>query len=110
MGAVASPFLDPNTVTERQLQNVVIGFARARRWLVHHSRPAVNRSGKWATHIEGHTGFPDLVLARDGRVVMIELKSEGGRVSTTQRMWHDQLPEVLVVRPSEWPQLAEVLW
>lgn len=96
--------------SEAQFQSAVISIARDWGWLVHHTRPAINRSGKWSTPIQGHRGFPDLVLAHEkGGVILAELKTEHGRVSTDQRDWIEALnlgflqrdPYVALWRPSD---------
>jgi VRR-NUC domain len=60
--------------------------------------------------LQGHQGFPDLVLARRGRVLFLELKAHDGRLAPNQVAWLDALSgagsgdirevDVLVVRPS----------
>lgn len=129
MTADASPFLDPKAVSEAQFQQVVVAYARSCGWLVHHTRPAQNSKGQWSTPIQGHPGFPDLVLARDGELLLLELKSEKGRLSRAQKPWLEALKQVEaetihhhdpqnsdyrtvlvdVVRPSDWPALADLL-
>ncbi len=74
-------------LTEAQFQTKVINLARARSWRVHHTRPARKSDGSWSTPIQGDPGFPDLVLARDGRVMFVELKAPSGRISQNQREW-----------------------
>lgn len=59
------------------------------------------------------TGFPDLVLAKKGRLVFLELKREKGRVTEAQAAWiralKDANAEVYVCRPRHLQQLAAVL-
>lgn len=103
-------------VTERQFQELVIEYAHLRGWLVHHTRPARTSKG-YRTAIQGDTGFPDLVLARNGIVVFAELKTEKGRTSVYQEAWADALRhegasrthEVFLWRPSDWRQIMQVL-
>lgn len=101
-------------LTEAQLQEKVIALAKAKGWLVMHSRPARTEKG-WRTPIAGDAGFPDLVLARDGRVLFAELKSESGRLTRQQREWLDALgagqyaKSVHVWRPSDWPEIEGTL-
>ncbi len=64
-------------LTEAQFQEKVTTRARARGWLVYHTYDS-RRSAP---------GFPDLVLARDGRVMFVELKASSGRISAAQREW-----------------------
>lgn len=109
-------------MTESQFQAQVVELARLRGWLVHHTRPALNRSGRWSTPITGDPGFPDLILARRGRVIIAELKSEQGRVSTAQRRWlteleldtvtelgAEQTVEVFVWRPHHFDEIQDIL-
>ena len=51
-------------MTESEFQSQVIEIAKYRGWKVMHQRPAMIRTGRWVTAIEGDAGFPDLVLAR----------------------------------------------
>lgn len=93
-------------MSEAQLQSAVIELARLRGWRVAHSRPAMNQRGVWSTPISGDPGFPDLVLARHGRVIFAELKSELGRIGKAQSEWIGALKgpgnEVYVWLPRDW--------
>lgn len=105
--------------TEAEFQDLVIDYARTVGWLVHHCRPARSGRGGWHTPIQGDPGFPDLVLVRAGRIVVAELKSETGRISTDQHAWLKALdpdPDVVrcesavyLWRPSDWPEIQEAL-
>jgi len=74
-------------MSERTLQSCVLDYARLRGWLVTHFRPAQTARGRWVTPIDGDPGFPDLVLARGGRLVVAELKSKRGQVTPEQQAW-----------------------
>jgi hypothetical protein len=55
----------------------------------------------------GDTGFPDLVLVRDGRLLFVELKAERGKASPEQGEWLEALSgvhgiEVCLWRPADW--------
>lgn len=119
-----------NVMTERDLTRLVIDTAETFGWLVAHFRPARTRDG-WRTPVEGNggAGFPDLVLVRaqagrPARVLFVELKSEGGRLTSQQRVWRDALsavadgcrtcgcvaaPEHVVWRPADWPLIIDTL-
>ena len=62
----------------------------------------------WRTAVAADgAGFPDLVLAKPGRLLFVELKSENGRLSQEQARWLAALglterAEVKVWRPSDW--------
>lgn len=83
-------------LSEAQFLDRVVDLAERTGWAVHHDRPARRAGAKWATAIQGHAGFPDLVLARRGVVLFRELKgyqASGriGRLSSEQRDWAAQL-------------------
>lgn len=99
----SQPRVAPASVmSEAQLQEAVIDAAHLFGWLVHHVKPARTPDGKWLTRIQGDRGFPDLVLARTGEVLFVELKSAKGRVRPEQQEWLDRLPRSLVWRPEDW--------
>ncbi len=68
----------------------VIDIARLHSWRVAHFRPARTQNG-WRTPMEGDIGVPDLILARDGDVLLVELKTDRGRVLPDQQKWLDHL-------------------
>src|SRR5262245_496140 len=78
--------------------------ARMAGWMVAHFRPAKTQRGRWITPMAGDKGFPDLVLAKDGRVLLAELKTDKGTPSPEQVAWlaavgtHGRL-----WRPDDWP-------
>ena len=74
-------------VTEESFQQTVIEYARLRGWLCAHFRPAMNRRGAWATQMQGDPGFPDCVFARRGDVLLVELKTEKGKLTAAQQEW-----------------------
>ena len=94
-------------MTETELKSIVLNLARMKGWLIHHDLPAMNRRGRWATHVEGNVGFPDLVLLspHHGQLIFVELKSEKGRTTSSQDNWLDALAlagvEYHVVRPAD---------
>ena len=96
-------------MTEAQLQAAVIDAAHTFGWLVHHVKPARTPDGKYLTRIAGDAGFPDLVLARDGVVLFIELKSAVGSCSAMQLNWLEALGErTHIWRPADWTTGAVV--
>jgi len=96
---VSAPTLN-RAMTEDQLSQAIIEAAIYRGWRVHHIR----RSDRAIQ--QGHSGFPDLCLARNGRVLFMELKSEKGRSSPDQDAWFDALSDLdgpavmFIIRPS----------
>mgnify|MGYP006267172765 FL=1 len=107
-------------ITESEFQAQVIQLAKLRGWLVHHTRPArikVRGVETYRTPIAGHAGFPDLVLARRGRVIYAELKAQAGQLREDQIRWRDAMSTPdrteyagwFVWRPSDWAQIERVL-
>jgi hypothetical protein len=104
----------PMAMLEAQFKNSVIEIAQRYGWFVHHDLPAMNKRGKWATHIQGDSGFPDLVLVNPkGVLVFAELKTEIGVVRKTQNAWLDRLEQsgaiVQVWRPNQLPVIIRFL-
>lgn len=99
-------------MSEAELQDAVIECARLLGWRCAHFRPAQTGKG-WRTPMIGDTGFPDVVLARDGRILFLELKAAGKKPRPEQTAWLEALacdcegrpcphPGVLVVQPEHW--------
>jgi len=99
---------------EAQFKNTVIDIATRYGWFVHHDLPAMNKRGKWATHIQGNAGFPDLVLLNSkGVLVFAELKTDIGKVRKTQEQWLERLDLAGVIvqvwRPNQLPVIIRFL-
>lgn len=106
---------------EKEFQANVVELAQTCGWRIHHDR------GDYRECIAGDPGFPDLVLARGGRIVFAELKAEKGKLSDFQVEWLTELAgewgsnqgayiggqggrlEVAVWRPSDIQQIAQTL-
>ena len=100
-------------MTEAELVDSIIELAQRLGWMAVHSRPARLAAG-YRTAIQGDKGFVDLVLARHGRVIFAECKSEKGQLSGEQYNWQCELegvpgkwtwkehPEYYIWRPSDW--------
>lgn len=83
-------------------------------WRMAHFRPARTSKG-YRTAMEGHTGFPDWVFVKDGRLIFAELKTDrrGSKTSADQEAWlvdlHAAGAETYVWRPSDFDEVARVL-
>jgi len=99
--------------SESDFQAQVIQLARHHGFLVYHHIPAMNRRGKWGSHVQGDKGFPDLVLTNGKRTYFFELKSEKGRASPEQQAWIDALvasgQEARILRPSDFEYIVSVV-
>jgi hypothetical protein len=84
-------------MTEASLQSAILEMAALLGWLCFHARPARTKDG-WRTAAEGNgaAGWPDLAMARNGHLILAELKSTSGRVSPEQQRWLDELTAVSV--------------
>jgi len=95
-------------ITEKELLQTIIEMAEALGYMVYHvleQKHYARRTSK---------GFPDLLLLRRNRVIVVECKSERGRVTSQQQEWLDEfrtIPglEVYVWRPSDLDQIEEIL-
>jgi hypothetical protein len=99
--------------TEGEFQEAVISLARLYGWKVAHFRPARTEKG-WRTAMQGDKGFPDLVLAKQGRVIFAELKAHGKNPTTDQTEWlaalqGNEKAEVYVWRPEDMEQVRMIL-
>lgn len=72
--------------TEAQCQATIVAAAKLLGWKVHATRQAMTRRG-WRTPVQGHAGFPDLVLVRGSQLRMVELKRKPNRVEPEQQEW-----------------------
>lgn len=101
-------------MSEDQLLKLVLDYARLRKWRAAHFRPALMRSGRWATPVQGDAvGFPDLILVGYGRIIAAELKSEKGHLTVQQSGWLDAFrycgAEVYVWKPADWDDIQRIL-
>ena len=96
-------------LSEEDLQTRIIDAAEAYGWRVIHHRAAKTGKG-WRTAMQGHPGFPDLVLARDGVVLVAELKSRRGQPTDAQKLWLEALGDhARLWRPADWPAIQNEL-
>lgn len=91
-------------LTEKQWMAQVVDLARTFRWAHYHPYLSI-RSAR---------GWPDLALVRPPRVILVELKSETGKVTPAQEEWLALLREcpgleVYLWRPSDFEAAAAVL-
>ena len=91
-------------MTEAELREKVVALAHALGWKVF-SLP-INRTVR---PVKDAVGYPDLTLARDRRVMFIELKTDRGVLTDVQMDWFLALPSCHVIRPSNLDDLEKVL-
>ena len=91
-------------MTEAEFLASVTDVANLGQWFIYHTYDS-RRS---------QAGFPDLVLAKNGRVIFAELKTKKGRVRPDQQMWLDELEkhrgiEVYLWRPADMDFIVKTL-
>ena len=100
-------------LSEKDFQKQIVELAEIYGWQIHAELPAQRQSGNWVTPIQGHKGFPDLVLAKGKRLIFAELKSDKGKTSQEQNIWLLLLKqtgaEVYLWKPLNWPEIQEIL-
>ena len=96
-------------MNESAFQQQIIELAKLRGWLVHHDRPAMDRRGRWASHVQGDVGYPDLTLARRGVVIFAELKAQGKKATEAQLEWLAALPGSHLWWPSDFEEIVRML-
>lgn len=109
------------TVTEAGLLRAIVRFAGLHGWRWFHCPDAalaeLAKSERWDAMPA--PGYPDLTLARGGRLIFAELKSAKGKIRDDQAGWlaeleevrHERGIEVYVWRPRDWSsgKIEEVL-
>ena len=94
----------------KDLQKGIIDLAHLYHWHVVHN-PTVETKQGWRTALAADSkGFPDLLLFRE-RVVAIEVKGDGDRMSSEQLDWRDRMQnanvEHYVLTPKDWPDTVK---
>ena len=69
----------------REFQPAVVELAKAQGWMVYHTHDSR----------KSESGFPDLVMVRNGRLLFVELKSAKGVTTEAQHAWLLALGEVV---------------
>lgn len=109
--------------SEKAFQSAVLELAERRGWKTahfHDSRREVTRPGGKRLVIgdKAAAGFPDLVMVRERRMILAELKTETGKLSAAQAEWGMHLEffadmtdgvDYFIWRPIHWPQIERWL-
>lgn len=102
-------------MTEAQFQLAVLELAGYCGWKRQHSKKVRVRrpdgSCYYATPVDGDKGYPDLTLARDGRILIVELKTDSGTLKKDQVDWSVAIGPVhyRLWRPRDWDEIVEEL-
>ncbi|MGH9151342.1 MAG: VRR-NUC domain-containing protein [Acidimicrobiales bacterium] len=103
----------PAACSEAQLQDMVLDLARYCDWRVVHFRQGRTAKG-WRTPVSGDgRGFPDLVLLRGAKQLVVELKAQRGRLTPEQNAWLNAFRlagvDARVWRPADWSEIQQTL-
>lgn len=99
-----------STMSEAQWQSRVMDYAILRGWKVFHPKPARLPGGRVVTAFDGHKGYPDLSLARNGIVILAELKRDGRYLQPEQREWRDAIGnQWRCWKPADWDVVEATL-
>ena len=92
-----------DVVSEADFQATLVEVAHARGWLVYHT---------WSSK-HSAKGFPDLVMLREDREVIAELKRVGRKPDKDQQRWLDAFRaagrETFLWTPDDWDEIHGVL-
>jgi hypothetical protein len=99
--------------TEARFLGMVLKLAKMKGWRTAHFRPARTATG-WKTAVQGDgKGFPDLVLVKGSRLLVVELKVKRGQLTQEQQAWLLAFKgagiEAHCWRPRDWPEIERVL-
>lgn len=100
--------------TEADFTKQVIQLAQAFGWKVAHFRPARTATG-WRTPCQGDAkGWPDLVMIRNGALIVAELKMPGGKPTEEQKEWLEAFRSIGCGRvelwtPDSWDEIERLL-
>lgn len=77
-------------MSEAELQGTLIGLAQEQGWMV--KPPEKQRSSASSGNRRAHrngtaAGAPDLLMVRDGEVLLLELKDQTNKLSISQDAW-----------------------
>lgn len=95
-------------MTEKAWQRKVIDAAKWHGWRCVHIRNVEIAPGRYTVPYEGDSGLPDLVLARGGRSLLVELKRDGKKPTRDQQAWLDAAGGYCWT-PADWSLVLDVL-
>jgi hypothetical protein len=102
------PQRDELPVSEASLEAALVDLAKLYHWRAYHIRDSRTDDAR-ADH-----GFPDWLLLRGDRMIVLELKSKRGTVRPNQREWLEAFAavariDVAIVRPADDADELELL-
>lgn len=97
-------------MSEADWSSRVADYARLKGWRLVHIRNIKDHTGRWRVPYEGDGGLPDWILARNGVVLLVELKARAGRLTPQQKLWLAAAGgNGYVWSPAQWSDVLAVL-
>ena len=98
--------------SEAEFSRRVVDLAHRAGWRENRTYPS-RAGGAWRTTTSS-VGFPDHILIKRGRLVVLELKIPGGKPTPEQVEWIDLFASIpgcvaRVVWPADWPWIVDTL-
>jgi len=93
-------------ISEDEFTDQVIAVFQLHRWKVVHFDRARKKDGSWRTPLRGDPGSPDILAARNGQVLLAELKVGKNKPSQFQSEWlHDCGDHGFLWYPKDWDEI-----
>jgi hypothetical protein len=93
-------------ISEDEFTDQVIAVFQLRRWKVVHFDRARKKDGSWRTPLRGDPGSPDITAAKNGQVLMAELKVGKNKPSQCQSEWlHHCGAHGFLWYPKDWDEI-----
>jgi VRR-NUC domain len=109
---MAGPRTADAVLSEEQFQAQVVELARMMRWRTMHVRRTIGKGRKWTTGTSVN-GWPDLTLWRPGQFLMVECKTDIGKVTDEQleilHSLHAAGVDARIWRPRDWDEVQATL-
>ena len=96
-------------ISEDEFTDQVIAVLQLNHWLVVHFRKARKKDGGWMTPIKGDPGSPDILAAKNGRVIHAELKVGKNKPTVFQKSWlHNLGQNAYLWYPENWNEIVQI--
>ncbi len=100
--------------SEAQFLKEVLSLAKRNGWRSFHQRPGLTAKGRWVSAVQGDgKGFPDTILLRKDRLVVLELKVGSNDATIEQEDWLEAFAKVGatigIYWPEHWDEIERIL-
>jgi hypothetical protein len=96
-------------LSEDEFTDQVIELFQLYGWKVVHFDRARKKNGGWRTPIRGDPGSPDILAAKNGRVIHAELKVGKNKPTVFQKSWLRNLGQnAYLWYPENWNEIVQI--